>query len=163
MILKDYCTERPLLAIEVWSAEVETCNMRPFHPPLRLSIFYGSRDQRPPGSLLPKSKYPGNEVASYPGYYEIVKTLNRCKQVLVRPLFINIGDIFVRSLMICKLAFQIQTFSVNKRALHRNSNRRAAGLRESRKLGKETFWHQVSYTLASLIIAWYILYVCTQI
>jgi hypothetical protein len=62
MILKDYCTERPLLAIEVWSAEVETCNMRPFHPPLRLSIFYGSRDQRPPGSLLPKSKYPGNEV-----------------------------------------------------------------------------------------------------
>jgi hypothetical protein len=63
MILKDYCTERPLLAIEVWSAEVETCNMRPFHPPLRQPIFYGSRDQRPPGSLLPKSKYPGNEVA----------------------------------------------------------------------------------------------------
>jgi hypothetical protein len=45
---------------------VETCNMRPFHPPLRLSIFYGSRDQRPPGSLLPKSKYPGNEVAILP-------------------------------------------------------------------------------------------------
>jgi hypothetical protein len=42
--------------------------MRPFHPPLRLSIFYGSRDQRPPGSLLPKSKYTGNEVAVRPGF-----------------------------------------------------------------------------------------------
>jgi hypothetical protein len=25
--------------------------------------FRRSRDERPPGSLLPKSKYPGNEVA----------------------------------------------------------------------------------------------------
>jgi hypothetical protein len=45
MILKDDCTKPPLLAIEVWSAEVETCNMRLFQPPLRLSNFYGSRDQ----------------------------------------------------------------------------------------------------------------------
>ena len=63
MILKDDCTERPLLAIEVRSAEVETCNMRLFHPPLGLSIFYGSRDQLRPGSLLHKRKEPGNEVA----------------------------------------------------------------------------------------------------
>jgi hypothetical protein len=63
MILKDHCTERPLLAIEVWSAEVEACNMRLFHPPLRLSIFYGSRDQLRPGSLLHKRKEPWNEVA----------------------------------------------------------------------------------------------------
>jgi hypothetical protein len=62
MILKDDCTERPLLAIEVRSAEVETCNMRLFHPPLGLSIFYGSRDQLRPGSLLHKRKEPGNEV-----------------------------------------------------------------------------------------------------
>jgi hypothetical protein len=65
MILEDELddfTERPLLAIEVRSAEVETCNMRLFHPPLGLSIFYGSRDQLRPGSLLPKSKEPGNEV-----------------------------------------------------------------------------------------------------
>jgi hypothetical protein len=72
IILKDDCTERSLLAIEVWSAEVETCNLILFHPPLRLSIFYGSRDQPRPGSLLPKSKEPGNEVASLPGtvYFE---------------------------------------------------------------------------------------------
>jgi hypothetical protein len=54
MILKDDCTERPLLAIEVRIAEVETCNMRLFHPPPGLSIFYGSRDQLRPGSLLHK-------------------------------------------------------------------------------------------------------------
>jgi hypothetical protein len=64
MVLKDDCTERPLLAIEVWSAEVETCNMRLFHPPLRLSIFYGSRDQPRPGSFLKKREEPGNEVAN---------------------------------------------------------------------------------------------------
>jgi hypothetical protein len=64
MILKDDCTERPLLAIEVRSAEVETCNMRLFHPPLGLSIFYGSRDQLRPGSLLHKRKEPGNEVGT---------------------------------------------------------------------------------------------------
>jgi hypothetical protein len=62
MILKDDCTKRPLLAIEVWSAEVETCNMRLFHPPLRLSIFYVSRDQPRPGSFLKKREEPGNEV-----------------------------------------------------------------------------------------------------
>ena len=67
MILKDDCTERPLLAIEVRSAEVETCNMRLFHPPLGLSIFYGSRDQLRPGSLLHKRKEPGNEVGILPG------------------------------------------------------------------------------------------------
>ena len=43
---------------------METCNLILFHPPLRLSIFYGSRDQPRPGSLLPKSKEPGNEVDS---------------------------------------------------------------------------------------------------
>jgi hypothetical protein len=64
MILKDDCTERPLLAIEVWNAEVETCIMRLFHPPPWATIFYGSRDQRPPGSLLHKRKEPGNEVGS---------------------------------------------------------------------------------------------------
>ena len=37
--------------------------MRLFHPPLGLSIFYGSRDQLRPGSLLHKRKEPGNEVA----------------------------------------------------------------------------------------------------
>ena len=63
MILKDDCTERSLLAIEVWSAEVETCNLILFHPPLRLSIFYGSRDQPRPGSYLKKREEPGNEVA----------------------------------------------------------------------------------------------------
>jgi hypothetical protein len=62
MILKDDCTERLLLAIEVWSAEVETCNVRLFHSPLRLSIFYGSRDQLRPGSFLQKREEPGNEV-----------------------------------------------------------------------------------------------------
>ena len=36
MILKDDCTERSLLAIEVWSAEVETCNLILFHPPLTI-------------------------------------------------------------------------------------------------------------------------------
>jgi hypothetical protein len=68
MILEDELddfTERPLLAIEVRSAEVETWNMRLFHPPLGLSIFYGSRDQPRPGSLLHKRKEPGNEVAVY--------------------------------------------------------------------------------------------------
>ena len=60
MILKDDCTERPLLAIEVRNAEVETCDMRLFRPPLGLSIFYGSRDQLRPGSL--PMKEPGNEV-----------------------------------------------------------------------------------------------------
>ena len=60
MILKDYCTERPLLAIEVLSAEVETCNMRLFHPPLGLSIFYGSRDQLRPGSL--PTSFPGSSL-----------------------------------------------------------------------------------------------------
>jgi hypothetical protein len=62
MILKDDCTERPLLAVEVWSAEVETCNMRFFHPPLRLSILYGSPDQPRPGSFLNKREEPGNKV-----------------------------------------------------------------------------------------------------
>ena len=37
--------------------------MRLFHPPLRISICYGSRDQLRPGSLLHKRKEPGNEVA----------------------------------------------------------------------------------------------------
>ena len=36
--------------------------MRLFHPPLRLSIFYGSRDQPRPGSFLKKREEPGNEV-----------------------------------------------------------------------------------------------------
>ena len=36
--------------------------MRLFHPPPRISIFYGSRDQLRPGSLLHKRKEPGNEV-----------------------------------------------------------------------------------------------------
>jgi hypothetical protein len=36
--------------------------MRLFHPPLRLSIFYGSRDQPRPGSYLNKREEPGNEV-----------------------------------------------------------------------------------------------------
>jgi hypothetical protein len=67
VILKDDCTERPLLAIELWSAEVETCNMRLFHPPLRLSIFYGSRDQLRPGFFLHKRNEPGNEVVSQLG------------------------------------------------------------------------------------------------
>ena len=40
--------------------------MRLFHPPLGLSIFYGSRDQLRPGSLLHKRKEPGNEVVSPP-------------------------------------------------------------------------------------------------
>jgi hypothetical protein len=66
MILKDDCTERSLLAIEVWSAEVETCNLILFHPPLRLSIFYRSRDQPRPGSFLKKREEPGNEVGSLP-------------------------------------------------------------------------------------------------
>ena len=34
-----------------------------FHPPLRLSIFYGSRDQLRPGSFLHKKNESGNEVA----------------------------------------------------------------------------------------------------
>jgi hypothetical protein len=34
-----------------------------FHPPLRLSIFYGSRDQLRPGSFLHKREEPKNEVA----------------------------------------------------------------------------------------------------
>jgi hypothetical protein len=78
MILKDDCTERPLLAIEVRSAEVETCNKRLFHPPLGLSIFYGSRDQLRPGSLLPKSKEPGNEV----GKACQGKTVNRVHKIV---------------------------------------------------------------------------------
>jgi hypothetical protein len=41
MILKNDCTERPLLAIEVWNAEVETCIMRLFHPPLGLQFSMG--------------------------------------------------------------------------------------------------------------------------
>jgi hypothetical protein len=41
MILKDDCTERPLLAIEVWSAEVETCNLRLFHPLLGYQFSVG--------------------------------------------------------------------------------------------------------------------------
>ena len=62
MILKDDCTEQPLFAIEVWSVEVETCNMRLFHPPLRLSIFYGSCDQLRPWSFLHMREEPGNKV-----------------------------------------------------------------------------------------------------
>jgi hypothetical protein len=65
MILKDDCTKRRLLAIEVWSAEVETCNMRLFHPHLKLSIFYVSRDQPRPGSFLKKREVPGKEVGSW--------------------------------------------------------------------------------------------------
>jgi hypothetical protein len=59
MTLKDDCTEQSLLAIEVWSAEVETCNLILFHPPLRLSIFYGSHDQLQPGFFLKKREEPG--------------------------------------------------------------------------------------------------------
>jgi hypothetical protein len=40
MILKDDCTERVLLAIEVWNAEVETCIMRLFHPPLGYNFLW---------------------------------------------------------------------------------------------------------------------------
>jgi hypothetical protein len=69
MILKDDCTERSLLlAIKVWSAEVETCNLILFHPPLRLSIFYWSRDQPRPGSYLKKGEEPGNEVGNRAGW-----------------------------------------------------------------------------------------------
>ena len=71
MILKDDCTKRPLLAIEVWSAEVETCNMRLFHPLLRVSIFYRSRDQSRPGSFLKKREEPWNEVALLSSISEI--------------------------------------------------------------------------------------------
>jgi hypothetical protein len=42
--------------------------MRLFHPPLRISIFYGSRDKLQPGSLLHKRKEPWNEVADYLGF-----------------------------------------------------------------------------------------------
>jgi hypothetical protein len=42
MILKDDCTERPLLVIEMWSAEVETCNMRLFHPLLGYQFSMGN-------------------------------------------------------------------------------------------------------------------------
>jgi hypothetical protein len=62
MVLKDDCTERPLLAIDVWSAEVETCNLRLFHPPLRLSISFGPRDQLRPGSFLPRRKSLGTRL-----------------------------------------------------------------------------------------------------
>ena len=41
MILKDDCTERSLLAIKVWSAEVETCNLILFHPPLSYQFSIG--------------------------------------------------------------------------------------------------------------------------
>ena len=34
--------------------------------------FSRSRDQRPPGSLLPKSKYPGNEVGAWEGIMGII-------------------------------------------------------------------------------------------
>ena len=44
--------------------------MRLFHPPLRLSIFYGSRDQPRPGSFLKKREEPGNEV----GYTDALYT-----------------------------------------------------------------------------------------
>jgi hypothetical protein len=50
--------------------------MRLVHPPLRLSIFYGSRDQPRPGSFLKQREEPGNEVArstvgSYqPGHHQ---------------------------------------------------------------------------------------------
>jgi hypothetical protein len=71
MILKDDCTKQPLLAIEVWSAEVETCNMRLFHPPLRVSIFYRSRDQPRTASFLKKREVPGNEVALLSSISEI--------------------------------------------------------------------------------------------
>ena len=73
MILKDDCTERSPLAIKVWSAEVETCNLILFHPPLRLSIFYWSRDQPRPGSYLKKREEPGNEVAPQPGHSNLTK------------------------------------------------------------------------------------------
>jgi hypothetical protein len=46
----------------LYRTEVEICNMRLFHSPLRLSIFYGSRDQLRPGSFLQKREEPGNEV-----------------------------------------------------------------------------------------------------
>jgi hypothetical protein len=41
----------------LWDMYYET-----FPSPPWATIFYGSRDQRPPGSLLPKRKVPGYEV-----------------------------------------------------------------------------------------------------
>jgi hypothetical protein len=41
MILKDGCTERSFLATEVWSAEVETCNLILFHPLLGYQFSMG--------------------------------------------------------------------------------------------------------------------------
>ena len=49
--------------------------MKLFHPPLRLSIFYVSRDQPRPGSFLKKREEPGNEVVRY-----VEKTSAECNE-----------------------------------------------------------------------------------
>ena len=72
MILKDDCTEQ----LQNGHSLQSKCEMRKWKhvlcdfsippPPCPwATIFYGSRDQRPPGSLLHKRKEPGNEVVTY--------------------------------------------------------------------------------------------------
>jgi hypothetical protein len=63
MISKLIGTKHSLLAIEVYSAKVETCNLILCLLPLGRSNFRVPRDQPQPGSFLNKREEPGNEVA----------------------------------------------------------------------------------------------------
>ena len=64
MILKDDCTTGTANPCNR-SVKCGSGNMcyETFPSPPWATIFYGSRDQRPAGSLLHKRKEPGNEVA----------------------------------------------------------------------------------------------------
>jgi hypothetical protein len=70
MILKDDCREQSLLVIEVWSAEMETCNMRFFPHPLKARFFCKSRF----GFL------------GF-GLFGFVKQMERIVRIGIRPLF----------------------------------------------------------------------------
>jgi hypothetical protein len=72
---------------------VETCNLILFHPPLRLSIFYWSRDQPRPGSYLKKREEPGNEVGPAPAR---VFPQTRGKSLGTRLEVINIEGIHIK-------------------------------------------------------------------
>jgi hypothetical protein len=57
--------------------------MRLFPCPLRLSIFYGSRDQLRTGVFLPKREKPGNEVGLSNAIFGVTRFKNGNTQIKV--------------------------------------------------------------------------------
>jgi hypothetical protein len=82
MILKDDCTERPLHAIEVRSAEVETCNMRLCIPLLGYQFFMGHVTSYDQGFSSTRWKILGSRLCVLMMYKEVQsKQLNFCSKM----------------------------------------------------------------------------------